>query len=67
MFAHGQAQLSMWHVWWHIGLRRYGTTQQQQQQQQAPGLHAAANSSSWLGCQLSTAQLDSLYMDPDAK
>jgi hypothetical protein len=63
MFQHGQAHLSMWHVWWHIGLRRYGTMQQQQQ----PGFHAAADGCSWLGSQMSTAELDSLYLDPEAK
>jgi hypothetical protein len=30
LFRHNQAQLSMWHIWWHIGLRRYAAQQQQQ-------------------------------------
>jgi hypothetical protein len=64
MFAHDTAHLSMWHVWWHIGLRRYGASKQQHQ---APGLHAAADGSRWLGGQLSPAALDSLYLDPGAK
>jgi hypothetical protein len=51
MFQLGQARLSMWHVWWHIGLRRYGAMQQQQQQQQQQG----------------TDSIDALYLDPDAK
>jgi hypothetical protein len=54
MFQHGQAQLSMWHVWWHIGLRKYAASRQQQQQQ--PSNPAAA-----------AAGLDALYLDPDAK
>jgi hypothetical protein len=38
-FQHKHAQLHMWHVWWHVGLRRY----QWQQQQQAQGeLHKLA-------------------------
>jgi hypothetical protein len=55
MFAHEQAHLSMWHVWWHIGLRRYGASKQQQQQTNNSAAAAAAVS------------LDALYLDPDAK
>jgi hypothetical protein len=52
LFAHEQAHLSMWHVWWHIGLRRYGASKQQQQQQQQQG---------------ASSSVDALYLDPDAK
>ena len=33
-FQHKHAQLHMWHVWWHVGLRRYHWLQQQQQKMQ---------------------------------
>jgi hypothetical protein len=53
-FQHQQAQLTSWHVYWHIGLRRYAAARQQQQQQQ--------------GCSsASVADLDARYLDPDAK
>jgi hypothetical protein len=53
LFQHGQARLSMWHVWWHIGLRRYRAMQQQQQQRQQQ--------------QGTGSSIDALYLDPDAK
>ncbi|WIA40229.1 hypothetical protein OEZ86_013611 [Tetradesmus obliquus] len=76
-FQHSAAHLTMWHVHWHIGLRRYGSAQQQQQQQQA-GLKvkqqqrtgaaaAAACQGSGLYAELTAAELDQLYLDPDAK
>uniref|UniRef100_A0A383WHG4 MYND-type domain-containing protein n=1 Tax=Tetradesmus obliquus TaxID=3088 RepID=A0A383WHG4_TETOB len=52
----------MWHVWWHIGIRRYHWLQQQQQQpanlqpQQQAGL-----------APLSAGQLAALYADPAAR
>jgi hypothetical protein len=69
MFQHGQAHLSMWHVWWHIGLRKYASTRQQQQQQQLGGVngHAGGVASSLLSGSFSAAELDALYLDPDAK
>jgi hypothetical protein len=30
-FQHKHAQLHMWHVWWHVGLRRYHWLRQQQE------------------------------------
>jgi hypothetical protein len=72
MFQHGQAHLSMWHVWWHIGLRKYASTRRQRQQQQPQQLggvngHAGGSVSSLLSGSLSAAELDALYLDPDAK
>ncbi|KAF6256668.1 hypothetical protein COO60DRAFT_88069 [Scenedesmus sp. NREL 46B-D3] len=66
MFRHDQAHLAMWHVWWHIGLRRYAGMRGQGQQL-AQVLHAAAATSNWMGCQLPAAELDELYLNPDAK
>jgi hypothetical protein len=72
MFQHSQAQLSMWHVWWHIGLRRYGTMQQQQQQPQQQGLggtkvkgsSSSSNSSSSFE---DGSSIYALYLDPEAR
>ncbi|WIA19934.1 hypothetical protein OEZ85_005822 [Tetradesmus obliquus] len=73
-FQHSAAHLTMWHVHWHIGLRRYGSAQQQQQaglkvkQQQRTGAAAAAAcQGSGLYAELTAAELDQLYLDPDAK
>jgi hypothetical protein len=68
MFAHEQAHLSMWHVWWHIGLRKYAASRQEQQQQ-LDGMNGYAGGSvgSLFGGSLSAAELDTLYLDPDAK
>ncbi|WIA40226.1 hypothetical protein OEZ86_013609 [Tetradesmus obliquus] len=71
MFQHSAAHLTSWHVHWHIGLRRYGMAKQQQQQQQqwqrrrrqacGEGYSRATAGN------LSAAELDQLYLDPDAK
>jgi hypothetical protein len=70
-FQHQQAQLTSWHVNWHIGLRRYSAARQQEQQQQQakqPAAAAAAvGAGRWQQAELSTAELDALYLDPDAK
>jgi hypothetical protein len=67
MFAHGQAQLSMWHVWWHIGLRKFAASKQQQQQLDSVNGQAGGFVGSLLGDSPSAAELDALYLDPDAK
>jgi hypothetical protein len=75
MFQHQEAHLTMWHVHWHIGLRRYAAAKRQQQQ---PGMQgsqqahaaaaaAAAGQNNGLPAELSAAELDALYLDPDAK
>jgi hypothetical protein len=58
-FQHQHAQLTSWHVHWHIGLRRYATRQQQQLVKGGGG--------SWPQGSVSAAELDQLYLDPDAK
>jgi hypothetical protein len=79
-FQHEAAgQPLMWHVWWHIGVRRYHWVQQQQQQQekqhsqqqqqqgqQQQGAAAAAGGGQGLS-RLSAAELQALYTDPAAK
>jgi hypothetical protein len=69
MFQHGQAQLSMWHVWWHIGLRQYGAMQQQQQQQQGlRGTKVKASSTSSSSSSFEDGSgIDALYLDPEAR
>jgi hypothetical protein len=57
MFQHQAAHLTMWHVHWHIGLRRYAAAKRQQQ----GGLPSAAAAAAAAG------DVDALYMDPDAK
>jgi hypothetical protein len=68
MFAHGQAQLSMWHVWWHIGLRKFAASKQQQQQGvggvKMPGSSSGVSrSSSVEDC----SSINALYLDPEAR
>ena len=56
MFQHQKAQLTMWHVNWHIGLRRYAAASKQRGSFHASAAAAAA-----------AAGIDALYLDPDAK
>ncbi|WIA21454.1 hypothetical protein OEZ85_000661 [Tetradesmus obliquus] len=66
-FEHEAAgQPAMWHVWWHIGLRRYHWQQQQQGDWPAAGTSSSSSSSSGLS-RLSPEQLEALYSDPAAK
>jgi hypothetical protein len=81
-FQHESAgQPQMWHVWWHIGVRRYHWVQQQQQAkqhsqqqqqgqqqqgQQQQGAAAAGGGGQGLS-RLSAAELEALYTDPAAK
>jgi hypothetical protein len=69
-FEHKTAgQPLMWHVWWHIGVRRYHWVQQQQGQPQgssSSGAAAAAGGGQLLS-RLSAAELEALYTDPAAK
>lgn len=60
---HDVGQPDMWHVWWHIGLRRYHWLKQQQQQQDGGSVMGCVPA--W--CQLSAAQLEQLYQDPAAR
>ncbi|KAF6253357.1 hypothetical protein COO60DRAFT_427501 [Scenedesmus sp. NREL 46B-D3] len=81
-FQHESAgQPQLWHVWWHIGIRRYHWVKQQQQgqqQQRQPTASSSSRVSSPAGgvaaggdssglSRLSPAQLEALYTDPAAK
>jgi hypothetical protein len=68
-FEHEAAgQPLMWHVWWHVGIRRYHWVKQQQQQQGQPAGGSGSSSSSSSGLsRLSAAELEALYCDPAAK
>jgi hypothetical protein len=65
MFAHKQAHLSMWHVWWHIGLRKYGASKQQQQG--LAGVKGKGSSSSSNSSTEDGSSIDALYLDPEAR
>jgi hypothetical protein len=71
MFQHQEAHLTVWHVHWHMGLRRYAAAKRQQQQREVHGgihNHVASGGRSWPESGISAAaELDELYMDPDAK
>jgi hypothetical protein len=62
-FQHQQAQLTSWHVYWHMGLRQYAARQQQQQQQQSkPGKGSSSSSS-----RFDASSMNAAYLDPDAR
>jgi hypothetical protein len=70
-FQHEAAHLTMWHVHWHIGLRRYAAAEQQQQQQGldtgSNGIDSSRSSSSSSRAWLAADDIDALYLDPDAR
>jgi hypothetical protein len=58
MFQHQEAHLTLWHVHWHIGLRRYAAAKRRQQQL---GFGNGSSSSS------AGDSIDAWYLDPDAR
>ncbi len=82
-FSHEEVgQPQMWHIWWHIGIRRYRWIKQQQQQHKRDGVNSRttrSSSSSSISsgsdagsavaglCGLMPAEVEELYLDPAAR
>jgi hypothetical protein len=78
-YQHQHCTLQPWHVWWHVGLRRYRWVQQLQQQATArrTGAHqqpdsnattaSSGSSSSGSGGRVGGWSADELYVDADAR
>ena len=64
-FEHETCRLQLWHVWWHVGLRRYAWLKQHQQQLQR--LQRLERGQQQEAGSPSSPAVEELYMDADAR